>query len=620
MARNDRTEPFRRLADTLEKARRPYDRDMLLNLAFFLGQHYAEWKDDISSIRVRPRDPNQKNTPRPVVNKISHFVQQSHATVLQTKPNVDVLGSTDDMHDQVMSKIALSYLTWLGEPQVEHFDLKLAEAVLWSIICGPGWLKWTYSDDKGRPCISVPSPLDVYVDPYCTNFADARYVLHKRFMDPEQVYDLWNKEVKHRDMASVDPVKNELMRAMGYSPTATGVVVNELWHKPSRRHPKGLFVVWAGTEVIVEPDVHPYDHKCLPFTQLGVKPRPGSPYPDCALTDARSPQMELNKYHGQRIQIRQNFAAPKWMIDSEQAKTLNQMPDDSTGQVLVGDTRNGTLIPSILQPAAMADNNEGAWLVEEMMHVWGLHEIMQGQAPGRVEAARALEILKDSDISRFAELNRTIDQSISEGYYQALMLVKQYVKGPQVVQVYSLDGTPEVTKFMAEDFKDGLRVRVTRGTGLPRGRSERQDFLLRMWDSQIIQDPALMAQLLELPTPSFVANEAHDIKLSRSENYTLQSGTPVVPNSWDNHLIHIREHNNFRKTNEYQQLPDQAKAAYEFHVQTHEQLMIDNAQKQLIQQAEVASVLAPSPTDPTLQAPPGDSPEQPQQKPPTQPA
>lgn len=39
-SKKDRTEPFRRLADTLEKARRPYDRDMLLNLAFFLGQHY----------------------------------------------------------------------------------------------------------------------------------------------------------------------------------------------------------------------------------------------------------------------------------------------------------------------------------------------------------------------------------------------------------------------------------------------------------------------------------------------------------------------------------------------------------------------------------------------------
>jgi len=603
MARADATEPFRRLADTLEKARRPFDRDMLLNLAFFLGQQHSEWKDDISSIRTRPRDSREQNTPRPVVNKISHLVVQSQAAVLNTKPTVDVLPSTDDLHDAVMSKVALAWLTWLTEPQVEDFHGKLAEAVQWAIICGPGYLKWTMDSEKGRPCISVPSPLDVYVDPYVSNFVDARYIMHKRFMDPEQVYDLWGREVKQRDMSSVDPVKTELMRAMGYAPVTNGVVVHELWHKPSRRHPKGLFVVWAGRELIVEPDVLPYQHQRLPFTQLSVITRPGVCYPDSSLTAGRSPQMELNSYHRQRIQIRQNFASPKWMIDAEQAKTLNALPDDSTGQVLIGDTQRGQLIPQILQPAAMADNSEGSWLVEEMQHVWGLHEVMQGQAPGRVEAARALEILKDSDVSRFDVLNASIDRSISEGFWQCLRLAQQYVKGEQIVQTYSRDGLPEVTRFKAEDFSAGMRVRVTRGTGLPRGRSERQDFLLRMWDSQVIQDPSLMAEMLELPYPTFTIADAQDIKLSRSENYTLAAGTPITPNSWDNHLIHIREHNAFRKTQEYLQLTDETKEIWEYHVQTHEQLNIENAQKQLMDQMAVQGVLAPSPTEPTVQNP-----------------
>lgn len=596
-----RLDPLQRLAHTLEQARRPFDQDMLLNLAFFHGQQYAEWKDDISSIRNRPRDVREKSTPRPVVNKVAHFVQQSHATALATKPTVDVLPGTGDLHDGVMSKIGLAYLQWLTEPQQEHWDLKLSEAVMWAVICGPAYHKWTFSQAKKRPCIQAISPLDVYVDPYVSNFADARYVLHRPFMDPEQVYDIWGVEVKEKDMASVDPVKAELTRAMGYSPVQTGVQVHELWHVPSRRYPKGLFAVWAGNQFLVEPGAHPYNHKRLPFTQIGVIPRPGTPYHNSAVTYGRSPQMELNKYHAQRIQIRQNFAAPKWFVDS--ALELDNEPDDSPNQVIHGDSQGGRLIPQILQPAAMADNNEGVWITEEMQHVWGLHEIMQGQAPGRVESARALELLKDPDIARLAELHRTIDNSISEGFWQSLLLAQQYVKEDVLVQIYSRDGSPEVHKFKTENFGQGYRVRVTRANGLPRNRAERQEYLIRLWDSQVIQDPMLMAELLELPFPSFSLREDRDIKLARSENYTLGSGIPILPNSWDNHLVHIREHNEYRKTSEYAQLSDNDKTIIEFHVQQHEQAMIANAQKQLMQQAEVAGVMAPSAQEPVMQDP-----------------
>lgn len=551
-----------------------------------------------------------------MANKIRHFVQQSTAAILQTKPTVDVLPATDDLHDSVMAPIALAWLTWLGEPQVEHFDMKLAEAVLWATICGPGYLKWTYDPVKKRPSISVPSPLDIFIDPYCTTLADARYILHKRFMDPEQVYDRWGKEVKQRDMSSVDPVKAELTRAMGYAPVQTGVVVNELWHTPSRRYPEGMYTVWAGREQLVAPGPHPYKHKKLPFTQLGMMQRPGVPYYDSPVTVGRNPQVELNLYHQQRIKIREGFANPKWAIDAEVAQNMNAMPDDSPLQILIGDFQNNTKLPVILQPAAMADNNEGAWIVEEMMNLWGLHETMQGQAPGRVEAARALEILKDSDLSRFNEVNRTIDNSISEGFWQCLQLAQQFMKGEQILSTYSRDGMPEVQRFMAEDFKDGMRVRVTRGTGLPRGRSERQDFLLRMWDSQVIQDPQLMAELLELPIPNFIAREARDIKLARSENYTLAAAVPITPNSWDNHVIHIREHDDFRKTQEYQQLDDDVKAMFEYHVQSHKELMIQVAQEQLTMQAEVAGVIAPSPAGPvdpaaTPEGPPTSAPPAP---------
>src|SRR5262249_36471644 len=159
------------------------------------------------------------------------------------------------------------------------------------------------------------------------------------------------------------------------------------------------------------------------------------------------------------IMIREAFANPKWWIPSE--LELNAMPDGSPRQVLSGHSEGGTLEPKILTPSFMADNGDGEGIVDEMQDIVGLPEVRQGQVPGRVEAAQAIDMLRQSDTSRLAELNRTINAAIAQGGWQALMLAKQYVPAEQIVQTYSRDGLPEAKRFKAEDIKPGLRVRVT---------------------------------------------------------------------------------------------------------------------------------------------------------------
>jgi len=575
------------MARMLEKSRKPYDSDMLTNLAFYLGEQYVEFVDDISTIRVIKADPNVPNMPRPVANKIMHFACAEHASALQSQPTADVLPATDDMLDIELSGVGKAFLQWLTDPTVEDWEGKLAEAAMWSIICGPAYLKWTFSDEDKRPCISVPQPLDIYCDPYVTRFKDARYVMQRRFMDVEQVYDLYDIEVPPNSVDTADLIKAQLLRNMGHATNVQGVMVYEIWHTPSKRYPKGMFAVWTNQRELIPVMEHPYDHKRIPFTQLGMIPRPGSPYYNAPVKYLISGQMELNKYHAQRIMTREAFASPKWFLDSELAKSLNNFPDDTPMQVLVGDSQRGQLLPHILTPAAMQDNNEGQWIAQEMMDIVGLHEVSQGSVPGRVESAKAIDSLRETDITRLAELNRTVDYSMSEGFYQCIMLAKQYMKAETIVQTYSRDGLPETKRFMAEDFSDNMRIRITHRTGLADTRAARQEQLLLLWQNQIIQDPALMAELMELPIPTFIRATAFDMKLARSENFTLadtKQGNPIMPNSWDDHAVHIEEHNNFRKTSEYLSLPDTNKQYIEHHVQMHQQFQMQALQDQLQKQ------------------------------------
>ena len=598
-----RLQQFEQLKHAAAQARLPYDRDVWLNLAFYLDYQYVEWVDNVNTLRIIPRQDDEEDVPRPVVNKIMHFVNQEHAYVLQTKPTVDVLPATDDALDMSETAVALAYLRYLAEPQVGDFESVLSEATMWALLGGEGYIKWVYNPRLKRPDFMSVSPLDLYVDPYATSFNKARYVIHTQFMDVEQVYDLYGVEVPPNAVKNADATRVSLLRDMGQAPVLSGVDVNELWMKPCRRYPEGLYCVWTAKQFLVEPQPYPYQHKRLPFTQLGSIPRPGSAHYSSAVKYLRSAQMELNKYHAQKIMNREAFSNPKWWIPAE--LELEEQPDDSPRQILRGHSQGGALKPEIIQPSGMLDNNDGAWIVEEMMHVVGLHEVSQAQVPGRVEAAKAIEMLKEADAGRQSELLRTIKMTISEGFWQCLMLAKQYVTEEQILQTYSREGMPEVKRFKSENIKPGIRIQVTMGTGLARSRAARQDQLMLMWENQIIQDPEVMAELLEVPVPTFVSGKVFDIRLARSENYEMQQGTAITPNSWDDHEIHLREHNNYRKTQEFLLLPTETKQMFEYHCQSHETLQTDQLVKMARKQAAMQMALQ-SPVQEGEQTPPGE--------------
>lgn len=614
LPRKDQNRAYDALFDVCRKSRLPFDKDVWLNLAFFQDEQYVEWASEAMTVRQIPRDEGREKTPRPVANKIMHFVAQEHSMALQTRPTFDVLPAGDGPLDVSDSNVALALLRWHADDNVCDLDGVLSDATMWALVAGEAYLKWSYNQSLDRADICSVSPLDLYGDPYSRRFRDSRFVIHSQFMDPEQVYDIYGIEINKQNYTTQDPLKSAALRDMGSAPVTQGCTVNELWMKPNRRHKNGLFVVWCGNQRLIEPGPHPYDHKKIPFTQLGVLHRLGTPHYTSPVKFMRSQQMELNLFHAQRILIRQSFANPKWWIPND--IDLENDPDDSPNQVLRGDSGNGNLKPEIIQPTAMAmTRDEGDWIVNEMMHTIGLHEVSQAQVPGRVEAAKAIEMLKESDASRLAELLRTTKSSLAEGGWQILQLCKQFMSPKKMLVVYSPEGMPEVRQFQKSTIAEGMRVQVTMGTGLARSRAAREDQVWKMLEAHIIQDPEVAAELLDLPVGTVMPDKAYDIRIARNENWQMQGGTAITPHSWDDHEIHLREHNNYRKTQEFLTSENDVQQKFEYHCDTHETLQVSALQKQLakqsmIQQAMQAGQGQPAPggsqTAPAVQGGPDD--------------
>lgn len=120
-----------------------------------------------------------------------------------------------------------------------------------------------------------------------------------------------------------------------------------------------------------------------------------------------------------------------------------------------------------------------------------------------------------------------------------------------------------------------------------------------LWQNQVITEPETFAQIVDIPVDAVSPQRAYDMTLARNENLEIASesgGVAIMPNSWDEHAVHIREHNNYRKTHEFRELNDDTKTKFEFHVNKHEEFQIESlkkeARKALIMQGQDPEAMA----------------------------
>ncbi len=612
--RSNPNEDLEDLRRGTEQGRIPHERDAWLNLAFFLNQQYTEWDPDLNTIRAIDRLPGEEWAPRPVLNKIMHYVRTAHHDAMQDRPYPDVLPATDDYEDISDSLVASAWCQWKADPTQVNWTSKLSRALEWAIICGNGYKHYTIDPKTKQQRISAPSWFEIKLDPYAKTWEDVRYLVHSQFMDIEQVYDTFGKEIDPKMAGSVDGEKTKLLRGMGAAPCVRGVEVHALWMKPSRRFPNGRYAVWTGREQLIAPDDLPYKHliedKLLPYTMVGCIERPDSPYYMSPVTYLRPSQMELNKAHAQALQIMELFANPKWGIDTslEMAKD----PDGSPGQILRY-TSNGIpgLKPELIMPANVPSGlyENLQFLEQGQMHIVGQHEVSQAQVPGRVESSKAIELLKESDAGALATLRETMNTATSVGWYQMLELQRQFGTAEEMIITYSRSGVEEVEHWRAGDMKPGYRVRTAQTTALARSRSARQEAAMNLWREKVIQDPNQLLELMEVPTGNALQYTNIAKRKARGENRRMANGEAIKPNSWDNHAIEIREHNMFRMTHAYEALDDESKQILEFHVSTHKSLL----EKEIADQARLQMIAQGMPGQPAGPVPPGE------QAPPTTP-
>lgn len=596
--------------ETARKARRWFERDWMLNLAYVQNEQYVEYAVETGHLVDRDVPKDQIRTKHNVMSKITRI---ERAKILRTEPKPIALPARDDTDDLMMARQLNAYFDQLMWEWT--FPRILRRASWWTVVTGNAFLKWYWVNGVGA-AVDVCSPFELFVDPYAKRFESARWAIHSRFYDEATAWDMYDgldgvnfEALTRTNTQSVSGTEHRIFSAIGSGPDSVnleGVLVNEYWEPPTPKKPDGAYIVFTPAGIVYE-GPFPYEHGRMPFTQIGHVERASSMWYDTSLTGLRDLQDELNRTEAQIIENRV-LANGKWYIPS--GLELEHLPNAEARQILKGvPGGNPGLKPEVIEVQALPAwvGSEPSRYKDTMQDLAGQHEVSNAGVPGRVESGQAIQLLMENEDSVIKDTVHSRDEALSKGFWMTAALLKQYGDPEVLLRSWDDDGAIDIRTLKTADVNLDFHVRVQSTDALPNTVAGRFDRVINLVDHQILTPPEAR-ELLDLTKadPSLDLDLVHRKRAWR-ENQIIKNGVPIDPKFVHNHDVHIAVHEHFMNTDEFDQLDEKTQLMFEYHIDMHKELRV----KRLEEEAALAAVAqgASLPQPPGAEGAPAPGPE-----------
>lgn len=659
------------LADFVEKEyqrrqmeRKPFELQWRLNMEYLNGNQYLDIDSATQSIQEIPK--LLWYNEREVFNQIGTICETRIARLTRQKPFMKVRPATGDDADVSAAKVSSSLLTSAWHEQ--DMDSAYSDYVSWLEVSGTCLWKAVWSTQRGRVIYSGMLPknpeieqkvedpsqriqdeqelqqllggdmqevvihegdLDTAVVPAHEFFPDSswreglhlcRSVIHARAYSLDEIEEMWGQRV---DSEEVDVITLQRvasgMGGLGYGAgtfkTATTklkdhAVVKEYYERPSKKYPKGRFIVVAGTKCL---HVGP-----MPY-MIGLDGQPDFPFvksisihhPGCfwgkSIIERTIPiQRRYNALRNRKAEYLNLVAIGQWYepegsIDDD--AELNNAPGNRIRYRPVG---NGAKPEPVAWPSLPASfENELSSLMAEFTAVSGVSELSRmSEAPTGVKSGVALSIANEQDDTRVATTATRIANGIQQLGKMWIRMYRQFVQEPRLLRSVGPNRQVEVREWESSDLTSD-DVIIENIAALAETPAQRRQMVFDLINLGVFNRPEAATidedarqkifQLLEFGHWESGAEDDMWLQRSRarSENDSIKQGQMVPIMDFDDHEEHLKVHNRERMQTEYDQLIktpeigpmiDQMMRA---HIEMHMQAVAQNVaaqQQQAIQQ------------------------------------
>jgi hypothetical protein len=617
-----------KLYEQAKSARNRFEPSWYLNLAYYQGDQWLFYhrgrllEPALEPWRVTFTD-----------NRILGAIRTEVAKMTKERPTFVATPRTSSEEDINAAQLAERVLDglWL------RLDVqrKRRAALLWSRICGAGFLKVYWDDTKGkrtevvvdesgqplmdengRPmraaggmdtpgaqaqtvaegdvCIEVRSPFEVVPDPLAgeEGISSAQWLIEETVHSKEYISERFGADLKADEdaIAGISESRMGGMGGLGGDGQYKGVKIRELWVKPGPGFPEGRYVVWAQGQVLKD---EPNPYKCLPYVMFSGIPVPGRFWPTSMAEQLRPVQTELNKTKSQIRENASRIGNPALLKSRLANVEYSGLPGE---EILFDDTLPNS-VPSYLQaPELPAYVREEVERIEQSIReISGQHEVTGASVPSGVTAASAINLLQEADDTRLAPDIEDMESALAELGSLVLKLVADYYSEQRTIQLAGEDGEWDIFEFKGSFLGEQPRVEVQAGSTMPRSKAAKQAAMQDLFDRVLqygvdIQPRDMRRFFREFEVGGLermFGDLSNDEKQINDENRRLFAGEQIPLHNYDNDQLHITGHRNFQKSAKYRNLDPGIAEQFELHVAAHEERMALMMQMQMEQQAQM---------------------------------
>lgn len=680
---------------TCQQARTNFERQWYENMAFYSGRQWIVFtKSPNGGFQLSEQPSVDKWRVRHVSNRILRIIRAELTKLNKEEPQFYCVPPSTDERDRLAAMAGDAIAEYIL--RTKYFNIKRLEAVLWTCLCGTGFLKNYYDETQldldGKPgrifFESVPTPLLFVPNLQMIDIQDQSYVCHARTMEPEAAFATYGVDIKPGTDSSATIIDSRFLTSLGIrsqqSNESKMCYVKEFWVKPCREFPAGAMFVTAESKVIyvyeptmdpavemggmqtpvspqqqlpgmppvgaqqsqlppsqsnvnpVAPPVgqqiippmseepglqnysyeYPFRHGRYPFVKIDHVPT-GMFYSKSVIQDLIPLQKEYNRTRSIMLENRNLAGKPQWgyVTGSIDPKKFNSRPG------LLLPVQLGFDFPKALDQPELPPSvvNELEVTIKDMDDVSSQYEITKGRTPPGVEAASAIAYLQEENDTILHHTVVSLEAAVQETGVQVLANVHDFWPEDRIVQMTSKNQFMEVKQFKAADLNPIMDFRVESGSMAPRSQAAKQAFITELMKMGVI-DPIKALKYLQMSETNKLYDEMMlDYRHAQRENVSMalgqelskvdikgqpqvdpmtgiemgpamkqdierdpMTGEPVMDeetgqpvtfnvtiNPFDNHEIHIQEHEAYQKTQEYELLDPQIQQIIQDHVDQH---------------------------------------------------
>jgi hypothetical protein len=602
------------------QARKPFEQRWVIDLAFLAGRQYTFFNRSAHALQqIR----TVKGRIRNVDNQLLPRWRRQVADLIKNDPIMSVVPHSTDDEDINAAKVANKVLqAWWRNIEMRKNVRELAGWVYstgncflgdrWNPSLGPASLdpktgEMVYLGDAD---IDVWSPFDIVV-PFTamgnTNLHRFPWMQTVKWRHLEWIAAKYERggEVRNESLSSPVVDMGLLLGSPGATATTEieGAMLINHYIQPDKQFPKGLFIV-AANGVVLETADYPFNF--YPFEQFKDVDVPGVFWGKSTLEEGIGLQKTWNRTISSMNEFNRTMGKGKGLVPRN--ANLDALPDDTHGEWLAYTPVMG-LKPEILDLKGLPASYDKILALTQMSfdNLFSQHEVSRGTNKSDIRSGIMVAALREQDAQGSIPAHAVFEESLERIMSRILKRIQVGYGVSRIIQVTGREDEFEVFAFVGADLRNNTDVRVKRQSSLPDSRVAREDQILRRFEVGLYgdpQDPEVRRHIMNMLDDAVVKDIYSDTRLdeayARFENQTLASGQvdKVMPNSYDDHGIHLREHNHFRKGMDYQKIKFQNPKAFlamekrfEEHGFWHSQFLEEAIRNQLEMRAQIEGKL-----------------------------